>query len=121
MVGFIRRALGEIIIFFDWVFSPHKVERGETEQKQIEQQLEALTLYQFRGCPFCIKVRRTLKRLSLPMQLKDAMNDPEARNELDIGGGRVKVPCLRIEEGNGVRWMYESNDIIAYLEQRFPS
>ena len=34
-------------------------------------------------------------------------------------GGKVKVPCLRIEEAGGTRWMYESNDIIAYLEQRY--
>ncbi|MDF3852182.1 hypothetical protein [Achromobacter denitrificans] len=29
------------------------------------------------------------------------------------------MPCLRIEEAGGTRWMYESSDIIAYLEQRF--
>jgi glutathione S-transferase len=32
------------------------------------------------------------------------------------------VPCLRIEDNNGdVRWMYESGDIISYLDQRFNS
>jgi glutathione S-transferase len=29
------------------------------------------------------------------------------------------VPCLLIEEDGEARWMYESNDIIAYLEKRF--
>ncbi|MDU2873429.1 MAG: glutathione S-transferase N-terminal domain-containing protein, partial [Pseudomonas aeruginosa] len=53
------------------------------------------------------------------MQLKDAMNDPQARQALLEGGGKVKVPCLRIEENGQVRWMYESSEIIAYLEGRF--
>ncbi|SLJ83579.1 glutathione S-transferase N-terminal domain-containing protein [Psychrobacter sp. DAB_AL43B] len=45
--------------------------------------------------------------------------NPEFRSELAENGGRVKVPCLRIEENGEVQWMYESNDIIAYLQQRF--
>ena len=48
-----------------------------------------------------------------------AMNDPQARQALLEGGGKVKVPCLRIEENGQVRWMYESSEIIAYLEGRF--
>ncbi len=51
--------------------------------------------------------------------MKDAKNDAEARAALQAGGGKVKVPCLRIEDADGTRWMYESNDIIAYLEKRF--
>ncbi|HAI96784.1 MAG TPA: glutaredoxin, partial [Methylococcaceae bacterium] len=35
------------------------------------------------------------------------------------GGGKLKVPCLRIEEDGKVSWMYESSDIINYLEDRF--
>ena len=39
--------------------------------------------------------------------------------DLVRGGGERKVPCLRIEHGDRVEWMYESDDIIAYLEGRF--
>lgn len=35
------------------------------------------------------------------------------------GGGRIKVPCLRIDEGGETRWIYESEDIVAYLDDRF--
>jgi glutathione S-transferase len=36
------------------------------------------------------------------------------------GGGKVQTPCLRIAGEDGqVRWMYESGDIIRYLQQRF--
>ena len=36
--------------------------------------------------------------------------------ELVEGGGRQTVPCLRIEAEDGVRWMYESLDIMRYLD-----
>ena len=37
-----------------------------------------------------------------------------------MGGGDLKVPCLRVEDGQGeVQWMYESGEIIGYLEGRF--
>ena len=43
-----------------------------------------------------------------------------ARQELLAGDGDLKVPCLRIEDGQGqVAWMYESKAIIGYLEGRF--
>jgi hypothetical protein len=36
------------------------------------------------------------------------------------GGGQVKVPCLRITNADGnVEWMYESDDIISYLQKNF--
>ena len=39
--------------------------------------------------------------------------------KLFIGGGDLKVPCLRIGEGErGFQWMYESGDIIRYLVGR---
>ncbi len=43
-----------------------------------------------------------------------------AKMELIAGGGDLKVPSLRIVEGErGFHWMYESRDIIGYLEGRF--
>jgi glutathione S-transferase len=51
---------------------------------------------------------------------KDAKRNPQFAKELVEGGGSLKVPCLRIEENDGaVTWMYESSDIIQYLEKRF--
>lgn len=57
----------------------------------------------------------------MPVALRDAKSDPQHRQALQEGGGRVKVPCLRIEEDGKVTWMYESKDIIGYLEKRFGS
>jgi glutathione S-transferase len=44
-------------------------------------------------------------------------NDEQYRQELLEQGGKVKVPCLRIEQDGQVKWLYESNDIIAYLNK----
>jgi glutathione S-transferase len=56
----------------------------------------------------------------LPIPLRDAQHDPEHRAALLQGGGKIQTPCLYIEDGQGnVQWMYESNDIIKYLQLRF--
>lgn len=61
-----------------------------------------------------------MKRLSLNIDKRDALKDPAARAELQANGGQIKVPCLRITDEHGKHtWMYESNDIIAYLQERF--
>jgi glutathione S-transferase len=52
--------------------------------------------------------------------MANLQRDADARIALEQGGGRVKVPCLRIEHEDGrIEWMYESSDINAYLRHRF--
>lgn len=116
----IRTIVGKLILWWDAIFQPRPLQRSSDAQAQIEKELHALKLYQFLACPFCVKVRREMKRLNLPIETRDAKNDTAFRNELLEKGGKIKVPCLRIEEAPGqYTWMYESNDIIAYLQQRF--
>ncbi|NIB45139.1 glutaredoxin [Pseudomaricurvus alkylphenolicus] len=116
----VRAILGSLILFFDWLFTPRGVKRDSDAQKQLDAQTSGLTLYQYKACPFCVKVRRAIKRQSLAIETRDAKRCDSARDELVAGGGRLKVPCLRIEEASGEsRWMYESGDIIRYLEGRF--
>ncbi|WP_353156251.1 glutathione S-transferase N-terminal domain-containing protein, partial [Herminiimonas fonticola] len=44
----------------------------------------------------------------------------ENRQALLTQGGSSKVPCLTItDEENKTRWLYDSREIIAYLQQRF--
>nr|MCS5586038.1 glutathione S-transferase N-terminal domain-containing protein [Gammaproteobacteria bacterium] len=113
-----REGLGRIIVFIDWIFSPKKIKRSESEQAEVNKQVESLKLYQFYACPFCIKTRRTIKRLNLPMETRSAQAD-QFRAELLTGGGEIKVPCLRVKEGDEITWMYESSDIMTYLDKRF--
>ncbi|MCL8305999.1 MULTISPECIES: glutaredoxin family protein [Pseudomonas] len=119
IVKALRVGLGQLIVFGDWISRPAKRKRDAATQAQVTKDAQNLALYQFHACPFCVKTRRTLHRLNVPVALRDAKNDPTHRQALLEGGGRVKVPCLRIEEAGEVTWMYESKDIIAYLDKRF--
>jgi glutaredoxin len=114
----VREGLGRLIILIDFIFSPKKQQRTESDQEKINEEVKSLKLYQFYACPFCIKTRRAIKRLNLPIETRNAQSG-QYRAELLAGGGEVKVPCLKIESEEGVQWMYESTDIIQYLEKRF--
>lgn len=116
---FIRIILGKIILLLDFIFTPRGVKRTSEDQQQVDNKAQDLTLYQFEACPFCVKVRREMKRQSVKIQLKDAKKDETAREELMTGGGRVKVPCLKINKDGQETWMYESSDIVAYLQKEF--
>jgi glutaredoxin len=117
---FIRLILGQLILFLNWVFTPRSVARDPAEQHAIDQQTASLALYQYQACPFCVKVRRAMKRQQLNIQTRDIKRCETSREELMAGGGNLKVPCLRIDAGKaGIQWMYESKAIIGYLEGRF--
>lgn len=119
-MNIIRWLLGRVILLGELLFSPRTPQRAAEAQAALDQQTRDLVLYQFQSCPFCVKVRFVMKRLGLNIETRDARRVPSYREELLRGGGKIKVPCLRIMETNGqVRWLYESSDIISYLEQRF--
>ena len=116
----IRIILGPVVLFVDFITTPRGIIRPEDEQNKIDQEASNLVLYQFQTCPFCIKVKRNNKRLSLKIETRDAQHNSIYRNELLQGGGQIKVPCLKIIDENGKdRWMYESEDIMEYLQDRF--
>ncbi|MCY7261765.1 glutathione S-transferase N-terminal domain-containing protein [Pseudomonas protegens] len=119
IVKALRVGLGQLIIFIDLITRPRKQKRAAAAQAQVEQAAKGLTLYQFHACPFCVKTRRTLHRLNVPVALRDAKNNEQDRQTLLEQGGKIKVPCLRIEENGQTTWMYESKVIIDYLNQRF--
>jgi glutaredoxin len=124
MIKLFFRALRLILMPFMLLWArlamPKGIVRNAEAQRQIDRECEQLALYHFKTCPFCIKVRHEMARLSLPISLRDAQHDPEHRSALLQGGGKVQTPCLRITDSQGqVQWMYESNDIIKYLQQRF--
>ena len=116
----IRWILGQIILVLDFLTSPKAIIREAAAQKAIDDVTATMSMYQFKTCPFCVKVRRELKRHALHIELRDAKNDAELKAELVREGGRHKVPCLRIAKPDqSVEWLYESNDIIAYLNSQF--
>jgi len=118
LLKLLREGLGRLVILISYLIPLKKLSRSAEEQQCVDQAVASMSLYQFYACPFCIKTRRVLKRLHLNIQTRDAQNNP-ARADLLAGGGEIKVPCLRIENNGEVTWMYESSDIIDYLEQQF--
>jgi glutaredoxin len=116
----LRLALKPFMLLWAKLAMPKGVARSDEAQQKINEECAGMALYHFKTCPFCIKVRHEMARLSLPIQLRDAQHDPEQRADLLQGGGKIQTPCLRIADDRGnVQWMFESNDIINYLRQRF--
>ncbi|CAE6914760.1 MULTISPECIES: glutaredoxin domain-containing protein [Pseudomonas] len=119
LIKALRNGLGQIIIFLDFITRPRKMKRTPQAQAAVEQSAANLALYQFKACPFCVKTRRTLHKLNVPVVLRDAKNNEQDRQALLEQGGKIQVPCLRIEENGESKWLYESKAINAYLEERF--
>ncbi len=116
----VRAILGPILLTLDWLTSPRGLKRNPEEQRRIDAKTQNLVMYQFLACPFCIKTRRAIKRLSLNIETRDALWHAPSRQQLLEGGGVIQVPCLRITGQDGsVEWLYESNAIIEYLNESF--
>lgn len=115
---FVRLLLAPVMLA--WLHAPvsGRVRRDPAAQAALDARTGNLVLYHFPTCPFCIRVRRNLRRLGLEVAERDARNDETARAELEAGGGKVQVPCLRITHDDGhVEWLYESDAINAWLER----
>ena len=115
----LREGSGRILILIDWLFKPSVVKRSDEEQVKVDLETKTLKLYQFYACPFCVKTRRAIKRLNLKVETRNAQAAGEFRKELELSGGKIKVPCLKVEGAGEASWIYESNDIIKYLDERF--
>ena len=113
----IRWILGRIIIFLDMIFSPKSIIRETKQQNQINKLTKSYQLYQYNACPFCVKVRRFFKKQSLNINLIDAKQENH-KKYLIKNGGKLKVPCLKVELGNKQnKWIYESDEIIEFLSK----
>ena len=116
----LRIVLGPVMLLKERLTQPAGVQRTPAEQAAVDQACQSLALYQFSTCPFCIKVRQEMRRLSLPIEKRDAQHHADNRNELMQGSGATKVPCLKITEADGqTRWLQDSTEIVAYLRGRF--
>ncbi|MFO7992838.1 MAG: glutathione S-transferase N-terminal domain-containing protein [Marinobacter sp.] len=116
----LRLILTPFMLIGEKFSTPESVARAPEEQARVDRACENLALYQFSACPFCIKVRKEMARLGLNIETRDAQHNEKHREALATGGGRVKVPCLLIRDDNGSeQWLYESDDIRAWLQQQF--
>lgn len=112
----LRLVLTPIVLVAEKLTTPSAIARSEEDQARVDAICKTLALYQFKACPFCIRVRKEISRLGLNIELRDAQHVDVHRKALEVGGGAIKVPCLLIgEDGENKEWLYESKAIIAWL------
>ena len=112
--------LAPFVLLWEWVSRPKGMVRPVAQQADVDQQCQNLALYQYRTCPFCIRVRQEMRRLSLPITRMYVQKDGKNREDLTRAGGQTKVPCLKItDQAGNSQWLYDSKEIIAYLRSRF--
>ena len=73
-----------------------------------------LTLYQSQGCPYCMKVLRFMQNKGISIPIKNTYENNN-REELIKIGGKGQTPCLIIDG----KALYESNDIIEWLDKNY--
>ena len=78
---------------------------------------QPLELWSFEASPFCRIVRETLCRLELPYRLHNVAKNSPGRAAFQERSGRMMVPFL-VDPNTGVE-MFESADIVTYLEETY--
>jgi glutaredoxin 2 len=74
------------------------------------------SLYYYDSCPFCARVLLSLNQVKVDVELRNVMSDSNHRSALQQATGRTTVPCLRIDNGTDSEWMFESMDIMRFLQ-----
>jgi len=116
----VRSLSRPLILMAEKMFNPPPIIREPMVQQGIDRETANMAIYEYRACPFCMKTRRALRRLSLRIELRDALHDTQHKQDLLELGGKTQVPCLRISSADGNdTWMYESSDIIEFLEDKY--
>jgi glutathione S-transferase len=79
---------------------------------------KTLELYEFENCPYCRKVREALCALDLEVLVRPCpRGGTRYREEVVARGGKAQFPYL-VDPNTG-KEMYESDEIVAYLYQRY--
>lgn len=79
---------------------------------------QSLVLYEFEACPFCRRVREAFTRLDLEASIRPCPKGGlRYRAEVEALGGKQQFPFL--VDPNSDRRMYESSEIVAYLDHEY--
>jgi len=78
---------------------------------------EPLELWSFEASPFCRIVREALCTLEIPYRLHNVAKGSSARDPFVARSGKMQVPYL-VDPNTGTE-MFESADIVAYLDRTY--
>jgi len=87
--------------------------------RKAEEPREPLELYSFEASPFCRIVRERLSTLELPYVLRNVAKGSPSRKAFVERSGKMQVPYL-VDPNTGTE-MFESADIVAYLDREYAS
>jgi len=73
-------------------------------------------LYYYDACPFCQRVLQSLPGVKVEVEKRNIMQNRAFREQQFNATGRSTVPCLLIDNDGEETWMFESGDIIRYLQ-----
>ena len=91
----------------------------DAKSKANEKELEPIVFYGYETSPFCKIVRERLVELEIPHQIKSTGRGSYKRKELLKKRGTFQVPY--IEDPNTKKAMFESKDILDYLNREYAS
>jgi glutaredoxin len=94
------------------------VKRSDAEQQRVDRIANELTLYVVNSCSLCAKLRRHIQLLNVSVSIKDLKRCHVYEKEL-LAGGKAQVPCLRLDKGGKVHWLYKYEEIVHYLDKKF--
>ena len=117
LIQIARKAIGAIILTADRLTCPNSINRSPEKQQRIDDLTKDLALYEMLACPYCVKVRREIKRQSLNIKRVNVKLDQKGKENLIANGGKFQVPCLSIKKQDKDVWLYESEDIVNYLRK----
>jgi glutathione S-transferase len=92
--------------------------RAASPSRPAEKPLE---LWSFEGSPYCRLVRETLSELELPYVLHNVAKGSPRRDAFVARSGKMQVPYLvdPNEESPAALGIFESTDIVRYLEETY--
>lgn len=117
--GGLARAFSPVNTGFSAIASGVRTRGGKVRAgfEDREQPAELLKLYGFEASPYCRKVREVLHELNLDFVAKNVGKGSARRPEFFACSGKMMVPYL-IDPNTGTE-MFESDDIVQYLEDTY--
>ncbi|MCA9666883.1 MAG: glutathione S-transferase N-terminal domain-containing protein [Myxococcales bacterium] len=100
-----------------WVVSVSRLGRGYVATLGGSQPRQPIEIFEFEGCPFCRKVREVVSELDLEYVCRPCFKGSNNRQRAIEVGGKTLFPLLVDHDAGEV--MYESEDIISYLTDRY--
>jgi len=100
--------------------SKQQNDHATADNSSVSARATDLVLFYFPLCPFCKVVLRKLESLNLQVELRNIHEQEVWLQQLLTGGGKKTVPCLLIEQhSDNPRWLYESMDIVGFLNTNY--